>query len=121
MEIEQKEGMSGQENSVSVKKSLFTDHKFMLLATLMIVMATLFVALLPKNNTAHNPIKPIITPALAIITATPPPQPSQWASSSAILKLEKDTLSVLGNINNSDYQDPVLALPNIETRVEFFN
>lgn len=119
MDFEQKEGIVAQENTAINKKSILKEHKFMLLATLMIVMATLFVTFVPKNNTNRNlPTKPIITPPLAIITATPPPEPSRWASSAAILKMEKDTQDVQNNISSTDYQDPILSLPNIEIKID---
>ncbi len=122
MDFEQKEGFIAQENAAANKKSLLKEHKFMLLSTLFIITATLFVTLLPRNNKISNIInKPIITPPLVIITATPSPEPSVWASSSAILKIEKEARDLLGNIISTDYQDPVLSLPNIETRVDLSN
>ena len=122
MDLEQKEGILSQENTDSKKKSLFKEHKFMLLASLFIVLATLFVTLVPKNSVQNRAsLKPIITPPLVIITATPSPEPSIWASSSAILKMEKDTRDLQNILNNTDFQDPVLSLPNIETSFSLTN
>ncbi|MBI3384582.1 hypothetical protein HY030_00090 [Candidatus Gottesmanbacteria bacterium] len=122
MDLEQKEGIVAQEKAIGSKKSLLKEHKFMLLATLLIVVATLFVTFLPRGSSQNLlPRRAIITPPLAIITATPPPAPSRWATSSAILKIEKDTRDLQSNINNTDYQDPVLTLPNIDNNVDFHN
>ncbi len=122
MDLEPKEGIASQEKISLNKKSLLKEHKFMLLATLLIVVATLFVTFLPRGNSSVLLApKAIITPPLAIITATPPPEPSRWASSAAILKIEKDTRDLQSNINSTDYQDPVLALPNVDIKVNFVN
>lgn len=120
MDLEQKEGIVSQENTPLSKKSLVKEYKFMLLATILIVVATLFATFLPRGDSSRLLApKTIITPPLAIITATPAPEPSRWASSAAILKIEKDTRDLQSNINSTDYQDPVLSLPNIDIRLDF--
>ncbi len=119
MEFNEQEGIISQEKaSVNTKKAI--NGKIVFLIIIVIVLITATLSILPKSNVAIVVNRPsIVTPAPVIITATPPPQPSKWASDSAIIKIEKRNQDLGNEIKNADFSEPVLSLPNIDTNVDF--
>ncbi|MCL5676219.1 MAG: hypothetical protein M1120_03790 [Patescibacteria group bacterium] len=77
----------------------------------------LYLSLFGKKPSAKK--IPIITPGYFVVTATPPLEPTQWASNSAVVKIKSDLASLSGQLNIVDLNEPILSLPNIDLRVTF--
>lgn len=123
MEFEAAEGIKSQENITRSSNKRLTASKIVIILTL-ISTSIIVVALLlinGKGDTATTNNTPVVTPPIIAVTSTPKPIPPNWASSSAILKIENDNRNLKNEIENTDLSEPVLALPLIDTRVNFNN
>lgn len=121
MEFEAQEGLKSQENETRKNSFLLSKNvTLILLSLLLLLIITITVTFLgtSKNKVPEN-LVPIVTPPIVIITATPRPVPPDWASSSAILKIDNDNRNVKSEIDNTDFSEPALNLPAIDTKVDF--
>lgn len=118
MEFNENEGIVSQENATINSKKISSKTIILIIVTIILVTTTL--VLLPKSDKAVVINRPtVITPKPIIITATPPPQPSRWASDSAVLSIEKNNQDLKNEITNIDFAEAGLSLPNIDTNVDF--
>ncbi len=124
MKNEELEGIPSQEK-VAVEKPKFAltpKAKKIILAAgttifLLLLVSAVIIGLKTPKQTKRN--IPIVTPPYFVVTATPPPQPTKWASDAGVLKIKSDLASVSGELNTVDLNEPMLLLPNIDLRVTF--
>lgn len=72
-----------------------------------------------RENAETVKNKPIITPAIVVITSTPALPVTRWSSDSAVLKVENENKNLKNDIENVDLVESALSLPNIEVNVNF--
>lgn len=120
MEFEQ-EGLKTQENTAKKNPMIFTKNLILVVSSLILLFLIVLVLVLSNQQKNHIQVAnvPIITPPAVVITATPAPIPPKWASSSAILKIDNDIRDLKTEIDNTDFSESVLALPSIDTKVDF--
>lgn len=118
------EGIPSQEQgTIDKAPSALTPKtkKLVIGSIVVLVLVVLFVLFIAGNTTKKQSGQktPIITPPYFVVTATPPLQPSRWASDAGVLKIEKDVNVLDNGLTNIDLNEPVLSLPNIDTHVTF--
>ncbi|MBI3981193.1 hypothetical protein HY345_04305 [Candidatus Microgenomates bacterium] len=120
MEFEE-QGMPSQEKITETPSFLQNHFKLILVLGLFLLVAMLLTTvLIPKNPSVTQLPKPsIITPPVVIVTATPPLEPSQWATDAAILQIDEQNKNLAEELLNVDLTESPLALPNIDTNVTF--
>lgn len=124
MQNEELEGLPSQEKS-GVEKPRFQlseRNKKIILAGTGVLFFLLLLALVIIGQTGKTQPRrkiPIVTPPYFVVTSTPSPQPTKWASDSGVLKIKKDLTDLGKNLTDIDLSEPMLGLPNIDLRVTF--
>lgn len=124
MPNEELEGIPSQEKSAVEKPSfsLSAKTKKIILAASGVLFFLLLLALViigQAGKTSSQRKIPIVTPPYFIVTATPAPQPTKWASDSGVLKVKNDLSDLGKNLTDIDLSEPMLGLPNIDLHVTF--
>lgn len=120
--MEFEEGMQTQEKSFDKPTKMSPHAKLiLLLCGFLVLLMLVFILVLPQATvTEENIPRPsIVTPPLVIVTATPAPELSRWATDSATLKIEEQNRNLADELLNLDLTESALALPNIQTNVNF--
>lgn len=119
MEFEQ-EGLKTQENATK-NQNILSKNRILVIASVLLLFLITLTLILTKSKTTDIRINkvPVITPPVVIITSTPAPVPPNWATSSAILKIDNDVRDLTSEIDTVDFSEPVLGLPQIDVKVDF--
>lgn len=117
----EEEGMTSQEKNFESKPKLNTIYtRLLLVLGVFLILVFLVIVLIPRKKIIEQTPRPsIITPPLVIVTATPPLEPTRWASDAAVLKIYEQNKNLASELLNIDLTESSLALPNINTNVTF--